>query len=145
MKKRIDPIDIHVGARVRLRRSLCGLSQESVGESLGLTFQQIQKYEKGANRIGSSNLYRLSVILDVPISFFVDGLNTPGTQNKTDGAHKIDKGGLLFLRDFAKLTSEQKKSCPRGQDFHHLFFIVMKYLSMYCYPNFSNTSITSRT
>lgn len=69
-----DPIDIHVGSRVRLRRTLLGLSQEKLGEALGLTFQQVQKYERGANRIGSSRLYRLSRILDVPVAFFFDEL-----------------------------------------------------------------------
>lgn len=69
-----DPIDVHVGSRVRLRRTLLGMSQEKLGMALGLTFQQIQKYERGANRIGSSRLYRLSRILDVPVSFFFDDL-----------------------------------------------------------------------
>lgn len=74
MKKNPDPIDVHVGARVRLRRTLLGMSQGKLGDALGLTFQQIQKYERGANRIGSSRLYRLSGILDVPVSFFFDEL-----------------------------------------------------------------------
>ncbi len=67
-----DPIDIHVGSRVRLRRTLLGMSQEKLGRALGLTFQQIQKYERGANRIGSSRLYKLSRIMDVPVSFFFE-------------------------------------------------------------------------
>lgn len=66
------PIDVHVGSRVRLRRTLLGMSQEKLGEALGLTFQQVQKYERGANRIGSSRLFELSQILDVPVSFFFD-------------------------------------------------------------------------
>ena len=70
-----NPVDVHVGARVRLRRTLLGLSQEKLGESVGLTFQQIQKYERGANRIGASRLFELSQILDVPISFFFDDLS----------------------------------------------------------------------
>ncbi|MFQ5347974.1 MAG: helix-turn-helix domain-containing protein [Rhodothalassiaceae bacterium] len=69
-----DPIDIHVGSRVRLRRTLLGMSQEKLGDALGLTFQQIQKYERGANRIGSSRLFKLSQILDVPVSFFFDDM-----------------------------------------------------------------------
>lgn len=69
-----DPIDIHVGSRVRLRRTLLGMSQEKLGNALGLTFQQIQKYERGANRIGSSRLYKLSKILDVPVAFFFEEL-----------------------------------------------------------------------
>jgi len=67
-----DPIDVHVGSRVRLRRNMLGLSQEKLGEAISLTFQQIQKYERGANRIGASRLLELSRVLDVPISFFYD-------------------------------------------------------------------------
>ncbi|HSV29612.1 MAG TPA: helix-turn-helix transcriptional regulator [Candidatus Omnitrophota bacterium] len=69
-----NPIDIHVGARVRLRRTLLGMSQEKLGEALGLTFQQVQKYERGANRIGASRLFDLSRVLDVPVSFFFDDM-----------------------------------------------------------------------
>ena len=65
-----DPVDVHVGSRVRLRRTLLGLSQERLGEAVGLTFQQIQKYERGANRIGASRMYDLAHVLDVPVSFF---------------------------------------------------------------------------
>jgi transcriptional regulator with XRE-family HTH domain len=67
-----NPIDVHVGSRVRLRRNMLGLSQEKLGEAIGLTFQQVQKYERGANRIGASRLHELSRILDVPIDFFYD-------------------------------------------------------------------------
>ena len=67
-----NPIDVHVGKRVRLRRTLLGLSQEKLGLALGLTFQQVQKYERGVNRISSSRLYHLSQILDVPVAFFFD-------------------------------------------------------------------------
>jgi transcriptional regulator with XRE-family HTH domain len=70
-----NPIDVHVGSRVRLRRTLLGMSQERLGEAIGLTFQQVQKYERGANRIGASRLYDLSRVLDVPVSFFFDDLN----------------------------------------------------------------------
>ncbi|MDP6172889.1 MAG: helix-turn-helix transcriptional regulator [Rhodospirillales bacterium] len=69
-----DPVDIHVGSRVRLRRTLLGLSQEKLGEAVGLTFQQIQKYERGANRIGASRMFDLSQVLDVPVSFFFDDM-----------------------------------------------------------------------
>src|ERR1044071_10505169 len=67
-----NPIDVRVGARLRLRRNMLGLSQEKLGEAIGLTFQQVQKYERGANRIGASRLHELSRVLDVPISFFLD-------------------------------------------------------------------------
>ncbi|MBK5912346.1 transcriptional regulator [Rhodothalassium salexigens] len=72
--KKPNPIDVHVGSRVRLRRTLMGMSQEKLGEALGLTFQQIQKYERGANRIGSSRLYKISQILEVPVQFFFDDM-----------------------------------------------------------------------
>jgi transcriptional regulator with XRE-family HTH domain len=70
--RRPNPIDTHVGSRVRLRRMLLGISQEKLGERLGLTFQQVQKYEKGVNRIGASRLFDLSTVLGVPISFFYE-------------------------------------------------------------------------
>lgn len=70
-----NPIDVHVGSRVRLRRTLLGMSQEKLGEALGLTFQQVQKYERGANRVGASRLFDLSRVLDVPVSFFFDDMS----------------------------------------------------------------------
>ncbi len=72
-----DPIDVHVGGRVRLRRMVLGMSQDALGKALGLTFQQVQKYEKGANRIGAGRLMQLSELLDVPIQFFYDDYDTP--------------------------------------------------------------------
>ena len=71
-KKKPNPIDIHVGGRVRLRRMMLGMSQEKLGEQLGITFQQIQKYEKGTNRIGASRLQHISTVLSVPVSFFFE-------------------------------------------------------------------------
>jgi transcriptional regulator with XRE-family HTH domain len=67
-----NSVDVRVGARLRLRRNMLGLSQEKLGELIGLTFQQVQKYERGVNRIGASRLYELSRVLDVPVSFFFD-------------------------------------------------------------------------
>ncbi len=75
-KKVPNPIDIHVGGRVRLRRMMQNMSQEKLGESLGITFQQIQKYEKGTNRIGASRLQHISSVLQVPVSFFFE--DAPG-------------------------------------------------------------------
>lgn len=72
-----NPIDVHVGQRVRLRRTLLGMSQEKLGDALGLTFQQVQKYERGANRIGASRLFDLAKALQVPIGFFFDDLPEP--------------------------------------------------------------------
>lgn len=76
-KKKPNPIDIHVGGRIRLRRNMQGMSQEKLGEQLGLTFQQIQKYEKGINRIGASRLFELARVLGVSVQFFYD--DAPGT------------------------------------------------------------------
>jgi transcriptional regulator with XRE-family HTH domain len=71
-----SPIDVHVGSRIRLRRTLMQMSQEKLGDALGLTFQQVQKYERGANRVGASRLFDLSRVLDVPVSFFFDDMPT---------------------------------------------------------------------
>jgi transcriptional regulator with XRE-family HTH domain len=76
-ESRPSPIDVHVGTRIRLRRTLMGMSQERLGEALGLTFQQVQKYERGSNRVGASRLFDLSRVLDVPISFFFDDMPEP--------------------------------------------------------------------
>jgi transcriptional regulator with XRE-family HTH domain len=73
-ESRASPIDVHVGSRIRLRRTLLGLSQERLGDALGLTFQQVQKYERGINRVGASRLFDLARVLDVPISFFFDDM-----------------------------------------------------------------------
>ena len=73
VKKVPNPIDKHVGSRVRMRRMMLGMSQEKLGDALDLTFQQVQKYEKGTNRIGASRLQQISHILQVPVSFFFEG------------------------------------------------------------------------
>src|SRR5687768_10469151 len=70
-----NPVDVHVGRRVRLRRTLLGMSQEKLGEAIGLTFQQVQKYERGANRIGASRLWDLSRVLDCPVAFFFEEMD----------------------------------------------------------------------
>ena len=105
------PVDIHVGARVRLRRSLLGMSQEKLGDAIGLTFQQIQKYERGANRIGASRLFELSRILDVPITFFFDDMpeeiRNAGrglTQQPTGVARKTFDDNQLARRETLELV-----------------------------------------
>lgn len=77
-----NPIDVHVGARIRQRRTLLGMSQEKLGEAIGLTFQQVQKYERGANRVGSSRLFDLARVLDVPVSYFFEEMSA-GTASKS--------------------------------------------------------------
>jgi transcriptional regulator with XRE-family HTH domain len=81
-KKAPNPIDKHVGSRVRMRRMMLGMSQEKLGDGLSLTFQQVQKYEKGTNRIGASRLQQISNILQVPVAFFFEGApNIPGSHD----------------------------------------------------------------
>ena len=83
--KKPNPIDIHVGSRVRLRRMLLSMSQEKLGDQMGLTFQQIQKYEKGTNRIGASRLHHISQILEVPVQFFFDDAPLAAGQKEGQG------------------------------------------------------------
>ena len=82
---RRNPIDIHVGSRIRLRRTLMGMSQERLGEAIGLTFQQVQKYERGVNRVSASRLFEVAQVLDVPISFFYDDMSEAGVRHVPQG------------------------------------------------------------
>jgi transcriptional regulator with XRE-family HTH domain len=75
-----NPVDLHVGARIRLRRRMQGVSQEKLAEALGLTFQQVQKYERGANRVSASKLYEIAAALRAPVSYFFDGLADPASE-----------------------------------------------------------------
>ncbi|MCK5041300.1 MAG: helix-turn-helix transcriptional regulator [Sphingomonadales bacterium] len=108
MSSNPDPVDIHVGYRVRLRRTLLGMSQEKLGSALGLTFQQIQKYERGANRIGSSRLYKLSKILDVNVSYFFDEM--PEDEKMFDG---FGEGGLASF-EADQVMSRETLELVRG-------------------------------
>jgi transcriptional regulator with XRE-family HTH domain len=97
MKKTPDPIDLHVGTRVRTRRLLVGLSQEKLGDALGVTFQQVQKYEKGSNRIGASRLQQASKILGVPVNFFFEGAPLDGAL----AAGFSEPTEAIYMADFA--------------------------------------------
>jgi len=113
-KKKPNPIDIHVGSRIRLRRTMLGMSQERLGESLGITFQQVQKYEKGTNRVGASRLQNISAVLNVPVSFFFE--DAPGEQGTESGSGMEENAatyvvnflssseGLQLNRAFVKIT-----------------------------------------
>ena len=101
------PVDVHVGQRVRQRRTLLGLSQEKLGEAVGLTFQQIQKYERGANRIGASRLYEFSQILDIPVAYFFEDMSAETAQSKDSHAKK-GKG----MSDQAQATFEGVDADP---------------------------------
>ena len=100
-KKKPNPIDIHVGSRIRLRRNMLGVSQERLGEQLGITFQQIQKYEKGTNRVGASRLQAISSILNVPVSFFFE--DAPGSGGREVGGLSED-GSTTYVVDFLSST-----------------------------------------
>ncbi len=117
LSKKPDPIDVHVGSRVRLRRTMLGFSQEKLGERLGITFQQVQKYEKGANRIGASRLQNIASVLNTPISFFFD--DAPGTGLQTNHGFEEEEAssyvvnflssseGLQLNRAFIKIKDPQ--------------------------------------
>src|SRR5579883_2397725 len=115
-KKAPNPIDKHVGSRVRMRRMMLGMSQEKLGDALGLTFQQVQKYEKGANRIGASRLQQISQILQVPVSFFFDGAPAPadgvpatGMEEAPSPAYVSDflatSDGLALTKAFVRIRN----------------------------------------
>ena len=100
-KKAPNPIDKHVGSRVRMRRMMLAMSQEKLGDALGLTFQQVQKYEKGTNRIGASRLQQISHILQVPVAFFFEG--APNLHSAVDGSKEAPSPS--YVSDFLA-TSE---------------------------------------
>jgi transcriptional regulator with XRE-family HTH domain len=113
MEKPPHPIDRHVGGRVRLRRTLIGMSQEQLGAKLGLTFQQIQKYEKGSNRISASRLWEIASALEVPISYFYEGAGNEIRDNPQgfgeSGQASIEgiahsSESLALLRHFTQIT-----------------------------------------
>jgi transcriptional regulator with XRE-family HTH domain len=112
-KKKPNPTDIHVGSRIRLRRNMLGMSQEKLGESLGITFQQIQKYEKGTNRVGASRLQAIASILGAPVAFFFEDL--PGQESAGGGFSEdasttfaiefcTSSEGLQLNRAFVKIS-----------------------------------------
>ncbi len=109
-----NPVDRHVGSRVRMRRIMLGMSQEKLGEALGLTFQQVQKYEKGTNRVGASRIQQISEILQVPVSFLFEGnpgtgiANAEGLSEAPSPAYVSDflatSQGLALTRAFTRIT-----------------------------------------
>ena len=115
-KKVPEPTDKHVGARVRMRRMMLSMSQEKLGNALGLTFQQVQKYEKGTNRIGASRLQHISNILQVPVSFFFEGApRLPGQSNGMGEAPSpayvsdflATSDGLSLIKSFVKIKNSK--------------------------------------
>ena len=116
-KKAPNPIDKHVGSRVRMRRMMLNMSQEKLGDALGLTFQQVQKYEKGTNRIGASRLQQIAHILQVPVSFFfegaphVAGTPTAGMSEAPSPAYVSDflatSDGLSLTKAFMRIKNSK--------------------------------------
>lgn len=100
-----DPVDIHVGSRLRMRRNLAGMSQEQLGKFLGLTFQQIQKYERGINRMGSSRLFQIAKTLSVPVAYFFEGL--PSTNSESIPATGFSEGTQAPLEGCAMDTQQE--------------------------------------
>jgi transcriptional regulator with XRE-family HTH domain len=112
-KKSPGPIDSHIGHRVRMRRNTIGMSQETLGEALGLTFQQVQKYEKGSNRIGASRLLHIAGILDVGIEFFFEGLpelrtGKPSAESAMSEFLTIPESDRL-VRGFLRLKDQEAR------------------------------------
>ncbi len=103
------PIDVHVGSRVRVRRTLMGLNQTQLGEKLGITFQQIQKYERGFNRISASRIYQLSQILDVPVSFFFDELVDEAKAGSPDDI-SLKRETLELVRAYYRITDPEART-----------------------------------
>ncbi|GAA0580328.1 helix-turn-helix domain-containing protein [Caenispirillum bisanense] len=101
------PLDRHVGRRVRLRRTLLGLTQQELGEQIGVTFQQIQKYERGTNRISASRLWEISRVLKVPVSFFFEDFREDDDQPSTD-ENAISTEELRLLVAFNRLNKKQQ-------------------------------------
>lgn len=108
-----NPVDKYVGSRIRMRRIMLGMSQEKLGDALGLTFQQVQKYEKGTNRVGASRVQQISEILQVPVSFLFDGgpganLNAAGFHEASSPAYVADflatSEGLALTRAFTRIS-----------------------------------------
>jgi transcriptional regulator with XRE-family HTH domain len=104
--KKINSIDQHVGARLRMRRLMLNMTQQEIGDALGLTFQQLQKYEKGANRISASRLQHLCKILNVPVSFFFEGL--PDVPESDDEAAALTavlatSGGVGLMTGYMRI------------------------------------------
>jgi Predicted transcriptional regulators len=114
-KKKPNPTDVHVGSRIRLRRNMLGMSQEKLGETLGITFQQVQKYEKGTNRVGASRLQAIADTLGVPVSFMFE--DAPGTSTTPTGG-LAESGANNFPLEFCTSTEglQLNRAFARIQD-----------------------------
>lgn len=127
----VDPVDAHVGSRVRLRRIMLGMSQELLGSRVNLTFQQIQKYEKGVNRVSASRLYQFSIALGVPIQFFYDELPPSVTGDGTCHPGPEEEGTRLseFLRTKEGIEATMALSKISDRDVRRKLVELMELLS----------------
>jgi len=106
------PVDVHVGKRVRHRRWMVGMTQQQLGEAVGIKFQQIQKYETGMNRVSASRLWDIAHAMDVPVSFFFEGLEGDGATGKTGAAAGdllADKEALELVRSYYAMPENQRR------------------------------------
>jgi len=128
VKKNPNPIDVHVGARLRMRRVLQGMSQEKLGEKLDLTFQQVQKYEKGANRVSASRLYQIGEILKVPVDFFFDGLPDPSMSDTVGGfSESVSEAPLMdFLGSSEGIQLNKAFAEIRGSEVRRKFIELVR-------------------
>ena len=105
------PVDVHVGKRIRHRRWMVGMTQQQLGDAVGIKFQQIQKYETGMNRVSASRLWDIAHALDVPVSFFFEGLEEDGKQGSTGlpGDLLADKEALELVRSYYAIPENQRR------------------------------------
>ena len=108
-----NPVDLHVGARVRMRRKLLGVSQEKLADALGLTFQQVQKYERGTNRISASKLFEIGRFLQAPVSYFFEGVGPSSPETLTDNPSEQSMHEFLMTPEGVELASLLPKLAPK--------------------------------
>jgi transcriptional regulator with XRE-family HTH domain len=108
-----NPVDLHVGARVRMRRKLLGVSQEKLADALGLTFQQVQKYERGTNRISASKLFEIGRFLQAPVSYFFDGVGPASPESLTDNPSEQSMHEFLMTPEGVELASLLPRLAPK--------------------------------
>ncbi|UDF04058.1 helix-turn-helix domain-containing protein [Asticcacaulis sp. AND118] len=99
-----NPVDIHVGARVRMRRKFLGLTQEQLADQIGITFQQVQKYERGSNRISASKLHSISVVLQVPVAYFFDGFGESSSEEFVESSAERNASEFLISSEGIELA-----------------------------------------
>nr|WP_262528923.1 helix-turn-helix transcriptional regulator [Agrobacterium tumefaciens] len=125
--KQPNATDVHVGSRIKLRRKILGISQERLGESLGVTFQQVQKYERGINRVGASRLQSLATVLNVPIAFFFE--DAPGSEWASIENVDVSSGGHKFIASIEGTQLSQNFMRIRDIHVRRQIFNLVKALS----------------